>query len=283
MTSIGYIDSVGKEEVYKWMDLHNYDTYDSEIYSKWVIIKSLNDEGVLTKEDEYYVKHELFDGLYFTDDVYLDNYVRKNSEMTHTDQVKTIIDLSVDSTGKSIFDTFLKKYRSDDVLGRKRKEVSKIYEDKRMIPQDFTKILGNIDLIEGIIEGFIGKVNTERKFVERSGSGKGDRKIRTSEDWTEAIIEFYSLPQYFGASIDGMIKEVIDTGKIKTYCDSLSYDDCTSPCFRNNGIIKKSCTYDFEKLMKEECNGKEFEDCSSPCNRKIKNRLTGNISCVYEK
>jgi hypothetical protein len=283
MTTISYIDSMDADEIYGWMDDNGYDTYDNELYSKWVMITSLSDKGSLNEQDEYYAKHELFYGLYATDDFYLNAYMEKNSETTHSDQVKMIIDLSVDSTGKSIFDTFVKKYRADDLVGRKKREIKLFYENKRMIHLDYMKGLQRINIVETAVEDFITLVNTERKFFERSGSGNPARNIITTKDWAEAMIEFYTLPQSQMPGINDFIKGVIDLGNLESYCDSLSYDDCASPCFKNNGVLRKTCTYDYDKLMDKECGDREFEDCRSPCNRKIKNRLTGDISCVYKK
>ena len=152
----------------------------------------------------------------------------------------------MDLFGKEIFDVFTKKYNADKIFERGTNKILDLYNKQRLLsPADRDYLVANvIEPFHEIYDKFISRVNKERRFVEKSASGKPPRDIVTATDWAEAIIELQDLVEKFKQALDSNIKDRSNPSKMIAYCEKIDPEKCDYPCKKKvSRIGKDKCIY----------------------------------------
>jgi len=271
-----------------WLSEYDIVSEDDNLSNRLALTRILSEFGYINREEVDYVNDVNFDSFYLKTDEVLREYIGYfESDLDHIDLVKASIDLSyvssnddssnddslgddtTDSVGKAIFDIFVKKDKSNRIFENKKDEVAQLYEDKRLLLKDKYSLLRNIYQFEDVANKFIKRVDEERKFVEKSASGKPPRDIKTPQDWAEAIIEYKGLIEWFKNTIIPQISLSIDAENINEYCTAQNSRSCDEPCVTKSNLFgKKSCIYNREELLEKDCGRDTFENCKSPCSKK---------------
>lgn len=163
----------------------------------------------------------------------------------HLNNTPELMAECIDKVGKDIFDIFVQKYKTDDVFGRQRRNLQTLFSSRSLTKPDYDMLLINISEYQQRYDEFIEWVNKDRKFIEKSGSGNKPRKIKTSKDWAEAIIELQDTINKFEPIFKPIIDMKKDPKHIAEYCQGESYDKCPYPCDKESYFIfgKGKCTY----------------------------------------
>jgi hypothetical protein len=278
---------LSEDDVLNWLNKFRVEYTDDLMLNRLVLTRKLNEYGYMDDVDSSYIVDINFDHFYLSSDQTLREYVSDfRGDMDHTDLVKASIHLNynvtVDGVGKQIFDTFVKKNKANRVFDNKKEEVENYFADKRLLPEDKSKLLDIISMFEDKTNDFIGKIERERMFYERASSGKPARVVKTAGDWAEAIIEYEGLIAWFKTIIIPQISTSIDYEKINEFCNKQNGNSCVEPCIsRSNLIGQQSCVYDKEEILERECNDKSLDNCASPCKKKISVFGRGG-KCVYK-
>jgi hypothetical protein len=150
-----------------------------------------------------------------------------------------------DAVGKEIFDVFVKKYTADKVFERANTKILDMYNKQRLLTTiDRDYLLNIIEQFNEIYDKFVARVNKERRFVEKSGSGNAPRNIVTGSDWAEAIIELQDIINKFLQAFDANIKSRTDPKKLTEYCEKSDLATCAYPCKKKiSKIGKDKCIY----------------------------------------
>jgi hypothetical protein len=128
--------------------------------------------------------------------------------------------------GKSIFDTFVKKYRVQNLFESRRKEIKAEMQQNKLTYENYKYLDENvISLYEEMFNNFVTRVNEKNEFVEKSGFGNEPRLIKEGKDWAEAIIELQGLINNFQNDFQHNFRtRVFSTPQI--LCKKMTLDKC---------------------------------------------------------
>jgi hypothetical protein len=260
MTSLEDIYYADSSWIRNWLTQESIDLTDNDLLNRLNVTILINNQGLLSPSDEIYVADPDFIDLYLASDAALRNNFPDQdlSSSSHLDLVRKIIDqrripeecqsllsLNNDITGLRIFNIFVKKSQADNIYGRERDRILFFYNTKQLTLTDRDTLLAIVNDFEMIYNLFIQRVEKERIFYEKAGSGKPPRKIITPEDWAEAIIELQDTSMKFKQVIDDNIRLYVNPERLKAYCEKTSFDRCEYPCTKQPNVFLRggSCLY----------------------------------------
>jgi hypothetical protein len=242
---------------------------DGGLYDRLIATIKLYNKGQTDPRDDPYIEDPQFNTYYLQSETELGRQIHNidpDLDLTtynHMDRIRWLIDEArrvdqsgqafcqtfepayVDATGLQIFDTFVKKYSANNIFGRARARVKFLFQTKVLLPIDRDKLGGIIREFETLYDQFIQRVYTERLFYEKSGAGKGPRKIITPQDWAEAIIELQDTANKFEQILNDHINNYTQEQHLRVGCEKASYAACSYPCSPVKNIIRAGgkCIY----------------------------------------
>lgn len=164
-----------------------------------------------------------------------------------------------DKQGIEIFQIFDKKYRqADEIFDRALKTSLTLYNDGRLTREGLTRLTNVVTVYKEQYKKFIDNISTNRQFFEYSSSGKGARKIETSKDWAEALIEFINLINRFNADFGQHQKMLTDPENLGNECLKFTPNEtqCQLPCnIRKSFFSSDKCVYDPQLRKKTQTGG----------------------------
>lgn len=145
--------------------------------------------------------------------------------------------------GKNIFETFVKKYKVQNLFESRRKEIKIEMQGNKLTYSDYKYLNDNlIGMYEEMFDAFVNLVNTKNEFVEKSGSGNKPRKIDTAKDWAEAIIELQGLINNYQNDFQNNFKIRVFSTPEKL-CNRMTLDKCltSAECTIRKNAFSKKC------------------------------------------
>lgn len=130
------------------------------------------------------------------------------------------------NTGINIFETFVKKYESNNEFERLRKKIDFYYNNNKLLSSRYKEISNYVDDFENQYKKFISDVRVKRQFVEKASSGAKPRDIKTGRDWAEAIIELIDFFNKMKDSMDSYLKQYTDPKIIEKECEKTNIENC---------------------------------------------------------
>ena len=166
-------------------------------------------------------------------------------EMMPPEEIECECESEKDVFGINIFNTVVSKYETDSPFKRSKESVKENYRNKAITKE------GRDFLIKSVIEPyhemfskFVNQVRKERTFKEKASSSSKLRKIVTSQDWAEAIIEIEDTVSKFRGVIFDQVKSMMNDKTLTRQCANLVISECNKPCkVKKNRKLKKVCTY----------------------------------------